>query len=241
MTYDEFASELCIVGKALSVTRLSNVQAYCPEGEGCAFQLALHHALDGETVRLSAETVRCFGGKGGFGFVDGLMDVPGGYGHFVSFGAGEGAPPGMRLKQSPALAEAGALVSPQDVMGGHTVIEIKPYADNETPDLVTILASPDQLSALNLLFHFRKVESDHTCFPTGSGCSSVFRIPFAELRSENPRAVIGNADISTRPAFGADTLFFTVPGAAFKQMLVDAGESFLIAPAWKKLRGRMEG
>ena len=237
MKYVLFAAELGLTGKVLSIKRKNGVQAYNPGTESCAF-LALNHALQGETIRLSADTVRCFGGKGGFGFADGAMDVPGGYGHFLSYGAGEGAPPGMRLKQSPELAERGALASPQNVMDGYSVIEIKPFEESDGPDLVTALSTPDQLSALNLLFHFRKVEHDLTYFPAGSGCSSVFRLPFAELRSENPRAVIGNADVSSRPGFPADALFFTVSGDIFKQMLSDADESFLIAGAWKKLRSR---
>ena len=238
MEFKKFAAELRITGKVLSITRTNGGQAYCPGNENCAF-LALNYALQGEVIRLSEDTVRCFGGKGGFGFNDGGMAVPGGYGHFISHGAGEGSPPGMRLKQNPEIAEQGALLSPKGVMNGYSIIEIKPFEESDEPDIVTVLATPDQLSALNLLYHFQKIESDLTFFPTGSGCSSVFRLPFAELRSENPRAVIGNADISSRPGYPADSLFFTVPGEAFRQMLCDADESFLIARAWEKLKGRM--
>jgi len=239
MEFLKFAAELGITGKVLSIRRMSGVEAYCPNKENCAL-LSLNYALNGETIRLSEDTVRCFGGKGGFGFYDGPMKVPGGYGHFMSYGAGEGAPPGMRLKQSPELAEQGALAAPKNVMEGNSIIEIKPFEESDTPDLVTVLSTPDQLSALNLLFHFRQVRDDVTYFPAGSGCSSIFRLPFAELRSESPRAVIGNADVSSRPGFPADTLFFTVSGEAFRQMLGDADESFLIAHAWKKLKKRME-
>ena len=238
MNFIEFAAELGIAGKVLSITRTNGGSVFCPGSERCAL-LVLNNAFQGETIRLSAETIRCFGGKSGFGFVDGLMEVPGGYGHFISSGAGEGAPPGMHLKQSPELAEQGALASPQNVMNGKSVIEIKGFKESDEPDLVTILSTPDQLSALNLLFHFRKTENDLTYFPAGSGCASVFRLPFAELRSVNPRAVIGNADVSSRPGFPADSFFFTVSGEAFKQMLSDADESFLIAPAWKKLKERV--
>ena len=238
MNFNTFADELHIAGCVLSITRTNGGQAYNPVKENCAF-LALVNALEGETVRLSEESVRCVGGKGGFGFSDGSMAVPGGYGHFVSYGAGEGFPPGMRLKQSPELAEQGALATPGCVMDGYTIIEIKPFEDSDEPDLVTVLANPDQMSALTLLFNFRTVESDGVYFPAGSACSSVFRLPLAELRSERPRAVIGSADVSVRPGFPANTFFFTVSGKAFKQMLGDADESFLIASAWKRLRERL--
>jgi len=238
MDYAEFASELGITGKVLSITRTNGGDVSNPCKENCAF-LALNNAFQGETIRLSEDAIRCPGGKGGFGFADGLADMPGGYGHFLSYGAGEGAPPGMRLKQTPELAEQGALESPQNVMDGCSVIEIKGFEDSDEPDLVTILATPDQLSALNLLFHYRRLESDITYFPAGSGCSSVFRLPFAELKSKNPRAVIGNADVSSRPGFPENSFFFTVSGEAFKQMISDADESFLTASAWKRLKSRI--
>jgi len=239
MEFVKFAAELGITGKVLSIKRTNGGQAYCPGKENCAL-LSLNCALNGETIRLSADSVRCFGGKSGFGFIDGLMKVPGGYGYFISCGAGEGSPPGMRLKRSPELAEQWALAAPQNVMNGNDTIEIKPFAESDKPDLVTVLSNPDQMSALNLLFHFRKIKDDAAYFPVGSGCSSIFRLPFAELRSESPRAVIGNADISSRTGFPADSFFFTVSGEAFRQMLDDADESFLVAHAWKKLKKRME-
>ena len=238
MEFQKFADEMGIAGKVLSIKR-TNGAAYNPGKENCAL-LSLNYVLNGETIRLSVDAVRCFGGKSGFGFIDGPMNVPGGYGHFLSYGAGEGAPPGMRLKASPELAEQGALAAPRNVMAGNSIIEIKPFEESDDPDLVSILSTPDQLSALNQLFHFRKVTDDDTYFPTGSGCSSIFRMPFAELRSESPRAVIGNCDISSRPGFPADSLFFTVSGEAFRQMLADADESFLIAHAWKKLKKRID-
>jgi len=38
--------------------------------------------------------------------------------------------------------------------------------------------------------------------------------------------------------FDANAFFFTLSGPAFNQMLEDAGESFLIAPAWKGIKKR---
>ena len=238
MDFEKFADELNIKGKVLSVKRRNDAEAYSPVREGCAFR-ALNNAAGGETIRLSDDIIKCPGGKIGFGFRNGPMEIPGGYGHFVSYGAGEGAPPGMRLKSSPELAEQGAQSSPENVLEGCTIIEIKPYEQTDDPDLVTVLASADQLSALNLLFNFRRTGNESAYFPTGSACSSVFLLPFSELRREEPRAVIGNADISVRPYFEADTLFFTVSGQAFREMLQDADESFLIASAWKKLKPRI--
>jgi len=237
MNFLAFAKELNITGKVLSITRKKTGEAYNPIKEGCALR-SLHYAFNGETIRLSEDTIACRGGKLGFGFSN-EMHVPGGYEHFVSYGAGEGFPPGMRLKRNPEIAGQGAVNTPNNVMDGYSLIEIKPFQESDEPELVAILANPDQLSALNMLFHFGKTDNDVTFFPAGSGCSTVFLLPFAELRKQEPRAVIGNADITVRNNFPADTLFFTVSGKAFQEMLQDADGSFLITPAWDKLKERL--
>ena len=145
----------------------------------------------------------------------------------------------MRLKRNPAIAGQGNTNTPKNVMDGYSHMEIKPFQESDEPELVTILVNADQLSALNMLFHFGRTDNDITFFPAGSGCSTIFLLPFAELRKKEPRAVIGNADITVRTNFEADTLFFTVSGKAFKEMLQDADESFLITPAWDKLKERL--
>jgi len=195
-------------------------------------------AMSGRTIRLTLDNVVCRGGKMGFGFCD-AMEIPGGYGPFIADGAGPGFPPGMRLKRDAELAEMGRQNGPLQVMEGYSVIEIKPYESGDNPDLVTMLANADQLSALNLLFHFGRQRNDDILFPAGSGCSSIFRLPLSELRRDFPRAVIGNADVSSRVYFEAGTLFFTVSGSDFHQMLSDSDRSFLTAAAWKKLRNRV--
>ena len=237
MEFQAFAAELGIVGKVLSITRKQSGEAYNPVREGCALR-ALNNAMDGETIILSRDNIQCPGGLYGFGFQDDVK-IPGGYGHFISYGAGDGFPPGMRLKRNPEIAERGSRNAPKNVMDGYSYIEIKPYRQNDDPDLVTMQVNPDQLSAMNMLFYFGKDCADATVFPAGSGCSTVFLLPFAELRSSNPRAVIGNADITARDYFKADTLFFTVSGKAFAEMLRDADESFLTMPAWNKLKSRI--
>jgi len=237
MEFQAFAAELGIAGKTLSITRKQSGEAYNPITEGCALR-ALNNAMDGETIVLSKDNIQCPGGLYGFGFQD-EVKIPGGYGYFISYGAGDGFPPGMRLKSDPEIAERGARNAPKNVMDGYSYIEIKPYKQSDKPDLVTIQVNPDQLSALNMLFYFSKHCNDATIFPAGSGCSSVFLLPFAELRSGDPRAVIGNADITARGYFEADTLFFTVSGKAFADMLFDADESFLITQAWNKMKSRI--
>ena len=238
MNFQEFEHKLNITGKTLSITRKNDVEPYCPIKSGCTISV-LNNAMAGETIRLSEGVLSCPGAGRGFGFSDAPMEIPGGFGHFASYGAGEGFPPGLRLMRDPELAEQSASAQPKGVMKGFSIIEIKPFEESDSPDLVTVMANSSQLSALNLLFHFRRLGDDLTIFPTGSGCFSLFRLPFSRLDSNNPRAIIGNADISSRPHFGADTLFFTVPGTVFREMLSDADESFLATSSWEKIRQKM--
>ena len=239
MDFNQFTDELNLQSKVLSIIRKNGVEPECPVKSGCALRV-LNNVMQGETVRLSLDAISCNGGKGGFGFTDEAMRMPGGYGCFISYGSKEdGAPHGMRLKQNPELAKQGAQSQPKGVMEGFSIIEIKPFQEADDPDLVTIFAAPDQLAALTLLYGFRRIGEDHTIFPGGSGCSTIFRLPFAELGKEAPRAVIGNADVSSRVYFDAGAFFFTISGTAFKQMLEDAGESFLIASAWRGVKKRL--
>ncbi|MCL1802628.1 MAG: DUF169 domain-containing protein [Eubacteriaceae bacterium] len=235
MNFNEFAQELGIEGKAMSITRIHEAEPNAPYKEGCAFR-SLKHAMEGEQICLSEEDIKCFGGKIGFGFSDGPMQVPGGYGSFVSYGAGEGFPAGMRLKKTPELAEQGSEDIPKSTMEGYKYIQIKPYEEGDSPDLVTICANPTQLSALTLLYGYRLPGNDNAVMLSGSACSSVFQMAFAEQKKDAPKAVIGNTDVSVRQNFDSGTFFFTVSGEAFANMLEDAGESFLIAAAWKRLK-----
>ena len=54
--------------------------------------------MKGETLFFHAENLSCKGAATGFGFVDGIPDIPGGFGHFLSHGRGDGFPPGERVK-----------------------------------------------------------------------------------------------------------------------------------------------
>ena len=206
--------------------------------KGCALGL-LNRAFAGETLWFSGENVTCPGAAVNFGFADGLPNVPGGFGHFVSRGRGEGFPPGERVKCSPEVGEKMLLGQPQDVMDGYDAIRVKPYAPEDDADTVTALVTPDQLSALIHIFCFRKTGYDDVIAPMVSGCASIFRVPFGELKKEAPRAVIGNVDVFSRSRFAAETFFFTVSGRDFSQMLTDAGDSVLAARIWKGLEARL--
>jgi len=206
--------------------------------KGCTLQL-LKRAFAGETLYFGKENVTCHGATANFGLEDGLPKIPGGFGHFLSHGRGEGFPPGERVKCSPEIGEKMFLNQPQKVMEGFDAICVKPYEQGDNADTVTALVTPDQLSALIHIFCFRKTSYDNVIAPMVSGCASVFRIPFGELKNCEPRAVIGNIDVFSRSHFAANTFFFTVSGKDFELMLEDIGDSVLAASIWKGVQTRL--
>ncbi len=240
MNHTQLAGELKLAHGFLSLTRLREISPDATEGAeaGCALRM-LNRCFAGETLLLHGGSLGCAGAGAGFGFTDGLPEVPGGFGHFLSMGRGEGYPPGERVKCSPELGEEMLLAQPQGVMAGFRGIRIKPYATDDAADVVTALVTMDQLAALIHLFCYRSARYDDVIVPMVSGCASVFRIPFGELDQGSRRGVVGNIDVFSRPHFPAGTAFFTVPGTAFAQMLADAEESMLAAPIWKGVQARL--
>ena len=238
MNYNELCDELKLCHGFLSIERINMKETPSYSATGCSLSL-LKKAFEGETLHLSRGNMACPGAATGMGFADGLPPIPGGFGFFISSGRGEGFPPGERVKCSPDVGERMLLQQPQGVLGEFDCICVKPYEQGAGKDIMTTLVTPDQLSALIHIFCYRKSGFDNVIAPMSSGCASVFRIPFGELRRDEPRAVIGNIDVFSRPHFAADTVFFTVSGKDFDNMLADAGESVLAAHIWKGVKSRL--
>ncbi|MGI6362013.1 MAG: DUF169 domain-containing protein [Bacillota bacterium] len=235
----DFLKELQLQGKALSIILTNKLnENWQHQNKGCSLKL-LNLALEGKPVLFSAENVSCSGAASGLGLVDTPTPMPGGMGAFLSQGAGEGFPPGLRIKANAKIAEEMSDKQPKNVVDGHKYIVVKPYEDGDNPTLVTFLINCDQLAALTVLFLYRKSAYDRVYAPMSSGCASIFRIPLGENKSADPRAVIGNIDLSSRPFFAKDTLFFTVNNQDLQKMLVDADHCFFKSPSWQPLKKRL--
>lgn len=230
-------NKLHLEGKVISITRIDAEKVTEDIKPGCTLSV-INRALDGERLVISEKNCKCRGGNIGFGLKDGIPNTPGGFGYFISSGRGEGYPAGECVKMNPDIGEQMMLNQPQDVMGGYNAVELKPY-DGEKCDLVTILVEPDQLAALIHIFTFRRSGYEDVIAPMVSGCASIFRIPFGELKKELPRAVIGNVDIFSRPHYDKNTFFLTVSGRDFQQMLEDSEHSVIGAPIFKKVSERL--
>jgi hypothetical protein len=243
MTHTSLANELAMTTPFISVIR-RNIEPGAqlddfPVKSGCALRI-LRDVLKGKRVVITEERCTCGGGTSGFGFVDGLHEMPGGIENFLTGGVGEGFPPGERLKSTPEVAKEMIFAMPTAVLTPYNAIEFKPYEPEDTPDLVTMLVDADQLTAFVNLYTYRTGAFDNIIMPMTAGCASVVRLPLGEARNAHPRAVIGNADITSRFYFDSGTFFLTVTGTRFTEMLSDADESFIFAPTFRGVKKRME-
>ena len=109
------------------------------------------------------------------------------------------------------------------------------------PDLIAFFAPPDVIAGLFTLANFDRTDTEGVIAPFGAACSSVVRHPWVERESAAPRAVLGCFDPSARPHIDAGHLSFAMPMSRFESMAADMDESFLIAPAWQKVRARLPG
>jgi uncharacterized protein (DUF169 family) len=241
MKIAEFEKSFKLEGKVVGIKRMVDAEPTRGVFKTRCTVSCLLHVLEGNEVVLTEKNSPCKGGLVGLGMQDGLPQTPGGFGYFISCGRGEGFPEGERLKSNIETGERMILAQPQNVMEGYNSIWIKPYEDGDEPDTVTLFCNPDQLSAMTFLFNYSKAEGkyDTVIAPAVSGCASLFRIPFAEAKMEEPRAVIGFTDINARPDFDADMMTFTVSRNDFERMLREADESFVNTKLWERICSRI--
>ena len=239
MSTEYLLTELKLENKALSII-LTNSEATSerPRDASCTLSL-LKRTMNGETLCFDARKMSCPGAMRGMGFYDGIPQIKGGFGNFISNGAGEGFPEGEKVKMTPQIGEEMMKLQPVDVLDGFQYIVVKPYEEGDNAAVVTLIATPDQLAGLIQLFSYRTGEYDNVIAPLCSGCASIFRIPLGELKKGKPRAVIGNVDTLARVHFDKNTFFFTVPIKAFREMLVDAHTCFFSTFNWEGVKGRL--
>lgn len=238
LSYQRLKNELNLKYPAFGISRIKFYDVTTDKKYPCVYKL-FDSVLEKGTLYLTAQNLACKGAATGCGFHDGIPDIPGGFGHFISHGRGEGFPAGECIKCSPELAEKMLLAQPQNVMGDCNAIKLEVFEENTKPELITFLVTPDQLSGLLHLFYYRRQSYDNVIVPVSSGCAQLFRLPFGELAKEDPKAVIGNIDFFSRPHLDEALLAFTVSFSDFKQMCHDVPESCLYSPAWCGVKKRL--
>lgn len=236
-TFRIIQQELNLKYPIFAITRVNINSTEDSAAKSCVYQL-FDAAIESKVI-LHSRTISCRGACVGCGFTDGIPDIPGGFGHFISKGRGEGFPRGERIKCCPKIAEEMLLSQPQKIMETFNAIEIEPFHEHLKPELILFFVTPDQLSGLLALFYYRTHEIDRVIVPMSSGCAQLFRIPFGETKKERPKAVLGNVDFFSRPHLDKSLLSFVVPFSSFAQMCEDAPECCFYSPAWNGVKKRL--
>ena len=192
-------------------------------------------AFEGKTVAFTREAIGCGGGLRYSGFSN---EPDPGLKFFLS--SGFGGKGGLRLKATPELVEESENDLDLPAAEGKFLVmkRIDQVSEIQQPEVIAWFCTPDVLSALVHLAAFRSPDRHCVICPQSSGCGSILSFPLAERDRPEPRAVIGMFDISARPYVDPGHLSFAVPFGLFRRMVEDMDESFLIAPAWKRIRGR---
>jgi hypothetical protein len=231
MEYEDFINELGLEDKVLSINLTNEEEKFYKGPKSYCLMKDFDKLENGNILLLNEDNLKCIGELCGIGYNDGLPNIPGGFGNFISNGK-------ERIKKNPEIGEKMFYQQPKNVIGDHKYVVVKHYEESDNPTTVSIKVTPDQLSGLVYLFNFEKKENDNIYASVSSGCSSIFRMPFHEAKIKSGRGVIGNLDFNSRVYTDKNTLYFTVSGEEFKKMLKNADESFMITPMWKKFRKR---
>ena len=200
---------------------------------------ALIKVRDGQSLAFDVDAVGCAGGKRYLGFAENLMPD---FEYFLSCGI-PGKMEGERYKKSPEMVK--------EYMKRHMPVMKAPgrfivfkrwdvLEKSDSPEVVIFFAKPDVLSGLFTLASYDETEQNMVIAPFGSGCSTIVQYPYLEIKSPNPRGVIGMFDVSARPFVPNDALTFAAPMSKFTRMIDNMEESFLITPSWAKVQKRIK-
>ncbi|MFA4043324.1 MAG: hypothetical protein HZRFUVUK_000089 [Candidatus Fervidibacterota bacterium] len=197
----------------------------------------LNLALNGETVCLDAEAIGCAGGRRYLGF---SQELPSGFEYFLSHGI-PGKLEGERYKKNPQLVrELIKFYEPFYAPAKYAAFKRwDKLEEKEEPTIVIFISKPDVIAMLFTLANYDHPSLDGVIAPFGSGCSSIVYHPLRELKSDQPRAVLGMFDISARPYIPPETLSIAIPWAKFTRMVDNMEESFLITNSWEKVKQRI--
>jgi uncharacterized protein (DUF169 family) len=242
-----------------------NAKEFKENAWGCSMWL-LASAAKGKTTVFSRKTYGCWGNGVGMGFGNQYLAFPGGIDGFCRFlstgnaNSEKGKAVAEQLK--PHVTESfmedflhgeGYLVSPklvEDFVESMPMMDVptefvvfKPLSmldpDTETPEVVVLLATPDQLSALVILANYGRPGVENVAIPYAAGCQTIGIFPYREARSEHPRAIIGLTDISARKnlrqQLGKDLFTFSLPWKMFLELEDQVEGSFLEKSTWKEL------
>jgi uncharacterized protein (DUF169 family) len=208
-----------------------------PAGGRQCFIGALAKIRKGQSLCFDAKSIGCFGGKRYVGFTERLMPR---FEYFLSCGI-PGRLEGERYKKSPELVKEAMKYMPAFKAPARFIVFKRwdMLEESDEPSVVIFFAKADILSGLFTLANYDEVEENGVIAPFGAGCSTIVMYPYLEGDADRPRAVLGMFDVSARPFVPKEMLTLAVPMNKFKRMVENMEESFLITPAWAKVRKRI--
>lgn len=208
-----------------------------PKGHRCIIG-DIAKVRKGRTLCFNADSIGCHGGKRYLGFESKLMPH---FEYFLSYGI-PGKLEGERYKKSPELVkEFIKHQRPSKAPGDYIVFKrFDQMGDGDNPLVIIFFAPPDVLSGLFTLANFDELQPNGVIAPFCAGCGAIVGYPYKELKSPEPRAVLGMFDVSARPCVPSSVLTFAVPWSKYIRMADNMKESFLITKSWNKVRARMK-
>lgn len=239
MGYAELETNLNMKNRIFGVKRI-----YAEDGiksnDSCVIKL-MNHIFQGEETIFTVDSCKCFGYSSNAGFKTGRPEVKGGIEYFLSCGRGEGFPPGERIKKTPEIALAYYDNDDRDVLKPYNAYKVFPYEEGCDAEIVWMFATPDQLSPLTILYEFRSSDSTNDYIVSfASACGSLFAQPFAQLKKEHPKAIIGCTDIAARPYLDSELLSMAITHDRFKEMLEDTSDCFFHGAFWNNYKDRLK-
>ncbi|MCB6203789.1 DUF169 domain-containing protein [Extibacter muris] len=203
----------------------------------------------GKVISMDEESCNCPGGATGCCFGDGFSRLNPNIHIMLSQGAGENAPEGTPIM----LKEGERFFCNEDIAMKWR--KNMPFSDKAyprivfaplsrwdeigKPDLVFLLANPDQISALVTMLGFHNGKSLNTLAPYGAACHSILYAA-EQMEKEEPYAIMGLFDISQRNAALENCLSLTMPYQLWEPLSVDLDKSCLTSHSWRKIEARLK-
>ena len=206
-----------------------------PEGShGCVIAL-LAAAAKGRTAAFQENTIGCPGGKAGLGFTP---LKPGFMSEFLS--TGNDARPGMRYKETPALADDYIHSLPHTPPPEWLVFQpLDQVAETVNPLAVVFLVNADQLSGLITLANYDRPTQDNVKVLFGAGCVQSILYSLCQEEDGGDTCYLGLTDPSARLHIPPELLSFSLPYHRFIELEGKVEESFLTTETWKRICHRI--